>query len=138
MPRMLQRALVPVADRIRREFAFDVIDASFFYPDGPAAVALGRRFGVPVSIKARGADIHHWGTQRATAAQVVAAGRDADGLLAVSAAMRADMAAIGIPAEQDPRPPHRGRSGPLRTGRPRRGQGDVGRRPGRWWCRPAR
>ena len=41
---------------------FDVIDASFFFPDGPAAVALGERFGVPVSIKARGSDIHHWGT----------------------------------------------------------------------------
>jgi glycosyltransferase involved in cell wall biosynthesis len=97
---MLGRALVPLLRRIRREFAFDVIDASFFYPDGPAAVALGRRFGVPVSIKARGADIHFWGTQPPTAAQVLAAGRAADGLLAVSESMRADMEAIGIPAER--------------------------------------
>ncbi|HEX8553393.1 MAG TPA: glycosyltransferase family 4 protein, partial [Sphingomonas sp.] len=59
--RALAATLVSVLSRIRREFAFDVIDASFFFPDGPAAVALGRRFGVPVSIKARGADIHHWG-----------------------------------------------------------------------------
>lgn len=98
--RMLTRALVPLLTKLRREFPFDVIDASFFYPDGPAAVALGRRFGVPVSIKARGADIHFWGKNPATAAQVVAAGRAADGLLAVSEAMRADMAAIGIPAEK--------------------------------------
>lgn len=94
----LVRALIPVLDAMRRDFPFDVIDASFFFPDGPAAVALGKRYGVPVSIKARGADIHHWGRQAATAAQVRAAGRAADGLLAVSAAMRDDMAALGMPA----------------------------------------
>ena len=97
---MLALAVAPLLARIRADFAFDVIDASFFFPDGPAAVALGRRFGVPVSIKARGADIHHWGTAGATGAQVLAAGRAADGMLAVSAAMRADMAALGMPADR--------------------------------------
>ncbi|WP_085810575.1 glycosyltransferase [Sphingomonas sp. TZW2008] len=92
----LARALVSVLDQIREDFAFDVIDASFFFPDGPAAVTLGARYGVPVSIKARGADIHYWGHRPATAASVRDAGDRADGLLAVSAAMRADMAAIGI------------------------------------------
>jgi glycosyltransferase involved in cell wall biosynthesis len=94
----LVRTLEPVLRRLAADFPFDVIDASFFFPDGPAAVALGRRFGVPVSIKARGADIHHWGHAPGTARQVLAAGQGAEGLLAVSAAMRDDMAAIGIPA----------------------------------------
>lgn len=93
----LIRALRPVLDRIRDEHGFDVIDASFFFPDGPAAVALGRRYGVPVSIKARGADIHHWGRAPATARQVLAAAREADGLLAVSQAMGQDMVALGMP-----------------------------------------
>lgn len=93
----LIRALRPVLDGICREAGFDVIDASFFFPDGPAAVALGRRYGVPVSIKARGADIHHWGRAAATARQVRAAARSADGLLAVSEAMADDMAALGMP-----------------------------------------
>lgn len=97
---MLARALMPLIDRLRRIFPFDVIDAEFFFPDGPAAVALGRRYGVPVSIKARGADIHHWGVAPATAQQVISAGQGADGCLAVSEAMRRDMAAIGIPAER--------------------------------------
>lgn len=92
----LTAALTPLLDRL----SFDVIDASFFFPDGPAAVALGRRYGVPVSIKARGADIHHWGHARATAAPVRRAGQGADGLLAVSEAMKADMVAIGLPAER--------------------------------------
>jgi glycosyltransferase involved in cell wall biosynthesis len=97
--RALARTLLPLLTDIRRDFAFDVIDAEFFFPDGPAAVALGHHFGVPVSIKARGADIHHWGTVPVTAKEVIAAGRTADGVLAVSQAMRADMAALGIPAD---------------------------------------
>jgi glycosyltransferase involved in cell wall biosynthesis len=93
----LVRALVPVLDSLGG--SFDVIDAEFFFPDGPAAVALGRRYGVPVSIKARGADIHHWG-KGTTARQVIAAGRAADGMLAVSEAMKRDMAALGLPEER--------------------------------------
>jgi len=96
----LVRCLRPLLADMRRDFAFDVIDAEFFFPDGPAAIALGRLFGVPVSIKARGADIHHWGRAPHTGAQVVAAGQGADGLLAVSEAMKGDMAGIGIPAEK--------------------------------------
>jgi teichuronic acid biosynthesis glycosyltransferase TuaC len=96
----LARRLIPLLTDIRRDFAFDVIDAEFFFPDGPAAVALGRHFQVPVSIKARGADIHHWGRAPGTAAQVVAAGQAANGVLAVSHAMHDDMAALGIPAER--------------------------------------
>ncbi|MEG3083156.1 glycosyltransferase [Sphingomonas sp. PB2P12] len=96
----LERALVPVLDAIRSDFAFDVIDVSFFFPDGPAAVVLGKRYGVPVSIKARGSDIHHWGEARATAAQVRSAGQGAAGLLAVSAAMKADMVTLGMPGDR--------------------------------------
>jgi teichuronic acid biosynthesis glycosyltransferase TuaC len=96
----LTSSLMPLLTEIRCAFAFDVIDAQFFFPDGPAAVALGKRFGVPVSIKARGADIHHWGHAPATARQVRAAGCTAQGMLAVSEAMRRDMAAIGLPLER--------------------------------------
>ncbi len=92
----LRRALVPVLDRLRDEQRFDVIDASFFFPDGPAAVALGRRYGVPVSIKARGADIHHWGRVPATRGQVARAAAQADGLLTVSDAMAEDVMALGV------------------------------------------
>ena len=94
------RSLIPLLTEIRRSFPFDVIDAEFFFPDGPAAVALGQRFRVPVSIKARGADIHYWGHATGTARQVRRAGQAASGLLAVSEAMRADMASIGIPANK--------------------------------------
>lgn len=94
------RRLLPLLSEIRRDFPFDIIDAEFFFPDGPVAIALGQHFGVPVSIKARGADIHLWGTRAATAAQVINAGGSADGMLAVSDAMRTDMIALGMPGDR--------------------------------------
>ena len=75
---------------------FDVIDAQFFYPDGPAAMRVADALDLPFSIKARGADISHFGHDRATAPQLLAAADRAGGLLAVSSAMRDDMAVIGI------------------------------------------
>jgi teichuronic acid biosynthesis glycosyltransferase TuaC len=90
------RAVLPLAKRLHAEAPFDLIDAQFFYPDGPAAVQIGKALGLPVSIKARGADIHHWGKDPATAKQVLAAGQAAQGLLAVSQGLADDMAALGI------------------------------------------
>jgi teichuronic acid biosynthesis glycosyltransferase TuaC len=96
----MARALTPMLRDLRRDFPFDVIDAEFFFPDGPAAIALGKSFGVPVSIKARGSDIHFWGAQPGTARQVLEAGQAAGGLLAVSAALKADMVALGMPEDR--------------------------------------
>jgi glycosyltransferase involved in cell wall biosynthesis len=96
-PLLMARALLPLLRRIRADFPFDLIDAEFFFPDGPAAVRLGRALGVPVSIKARGHDIHHFGHARSTQRQVRTAGCTADGMLAVSAALKRDMVALGLP-----------------------------------------
>ncbi|WP_294257519.1 glycosyltransferase [uncultured Sphingomonas sp.] len=97
---MLARALRPMLAALRRSFPFDVINAEFFFPDGPAAVALGKAFDVPVSIKARGSDIHQWTRRPTIARQIVRAGQSADGLLSVSLALRDDMIALGMPAER--------------------------------------
>lgn len=98
--RRMEHALLPMLRRVWERFPFDVIDAEFFWPDGPAAVRLGKALGVPVSVKARGSDIHLWGMRSGIGEQIVAAGREADGLLAVSAALKADMTALGMPAER--------------------------------------
>jgi glycosyltransferase involved in cell wall biosynthesis len=79
---------------------FDVIDSEFFWPDGVAAMHLAEALGLPFSVKARGSDIHFWGRRPAIAVQMVEAGRKAGGLLAVSAALKADMVAIGMPEEK--------------------------------------
>jgi teichuronic acid biosynthesis glycosyltransferase TuaC len=95
-PALMMRAIRPLVRRLHAEKPFDVIDASFFFPDGPVARRLSADLGIPYSVKARGADIHHWGRDPATAAMVRDAADHAAGLLAVSAAMKADMAALGI------------------------------------------
>src|SRR5262245_51350272 len=46
-PGLMARALLPLLRDIGAEFPFDVIDAEFFWPDGPAAVALGEAIGAP-------------------------------------------------------------------------------------------
>jgi len=97
---LLARAVLPLARRLHADQPFDVIDAQFFFPDGPAAMRLARALGLPFSVKARGADIHHWGHQRWTAGEVRAAGAAANGLLAVSAAMKRDMVALGMPEDK--------------------------------------
>lgn len=94
------RAVLPLARRLHREQPFDVIDAQFFHPDGAAAVRIGAALGLPVSIKARGADIHYWGSRADTAPQVIAAGRAAQGLLAVAGGLADDMARLGMDRER--------------------------------------
>jgi teichuronic acid biosynthesis glycosyltransferase TuaC len=99
-PQLMVRAIWPLVERLHRERPFDLIDAEFFYPDGPAARILAQRLGVPYSVKARGADIHHWGPADKTRAQVLEAGRDAAALLAVSSALKQDMVALGMASEK--------------------------------------
>ncbi len=96
-PAAIARAAHPVLAGLRRSgFAFDIIDAEFFYPDGPAAAALADAFGVPFSIKARGADIHYWGTRPSCQRMMLDAAARAGGLLAVAGSLKQDMAALGM------------------------------------------
>lgn len=97
---LMARAILPIARQLHAERPFDVVDAEFFFPDGPAAMRVAQALGLPYSVKARGADIHYWGQQPATADTVRDAGLNAAGLLAVSAAMKRDMAALGMPEER--------------------------------------
>ncbi|NJM50768.1 MAG: glycosyltransferase family 4 protein [Sphingomonadales bacterium] len=99
-PAMIARAILPLARRLHQEQSFDLIGAEFFYPDGPAAMRLSQALGIPFTIKARGADIHHWGAVKGCAEQILAAADKAAGLLAVSAALKRDMAALGMDADK--------------------------------------
>lgn len=91
------RAVLPLARRLHGETPFDLVDAQFFYPDGPAAVRIAQALSLPSSIKARGADVHHWGQAKGTAAQIRSAAQEATGLLAVAGGLADDLAALGVP-----------------------------------------
>jgi teichuronic acid biosynthesis glycosyltransferase TuaC len=96
----MTRAILPLVRRLHAQKPFDVIDASFFYPDGPVAQRLAKKLGIPYSVKARGADIHYWGKRRDTRKTVRKAADGAAGLLAVSAAMGRSMGEMGIDTDK--------------------------------------
>jgi teichuronic acid biosynthesis glycosyltransferase TuaC len=83
--------------RLKKEFAFDCIDAHFVYPDGLAAVLLGQIFGIPVIVSARGTDINEYPRLRLIRPLIRWALRHATGVIAVSAALRDRIAELGCP-----------------------------------------
>jgi len=87
---------MPLVRRIHAETPIDVLDAQFFFPDGPAAAELAQAMGLPLSIKARGSDITFWGEQDFARRQMLDAARRATGLLAVSQDLADRMAAMGM------------------------------------------
>ena len=97
-PALITRAILPLVRRLHVQAPFDLIDAEFFYPDGPAAMRLAEALGIPFTIKARGSDIHHWSNAKGCASQILAAADAAAGLLAVSGALKTDMASLGMDA----------------------------------------
>lgn len=99
-PAMIVRSIVPLARKLHAAQPFDLVDAQFFYPDGPAAAAVAADLGLPLSIKARGADISHWGHKPYALRKMRNAADQASGLLAVSKSLADDMAAIGLPADK--------------------------------------
>ena len=99
-PGRIARAVLPLVRRLHEETPFDLVDAQFFFPDGPAAAIIARELGLPLTIKSRGADIHYWGQRPRALEQMQQAAEQAAGLLAVSRALREDMIALQMPAER--------------------------------------
>lgn len=95
-PSLIAHAVLPLATRLHAEQPFDIVDAQFFYPDGPAAAKIARELGLPLAIKARGSDIHLWGEKALARRQMVDAADQASALLSVSGALARDMVALGM------------------------------------------
>ena len=90
------KVVLPIARKLHAETPFDLVDAQFFWPDGPAAMHIAQALDVPYSVKARGSDIHHWATVQGCREQIIEAAQHATGLLAVSEAIKADIVALGV------------------------------------------
>ena len=86
-----------VTESCRRFGDFDVIDGHFLYPDGVAAVLLGRWFGKPVVLSARGSDANIAARERVAGACVRWAARRAAAVIAVSEALRESLDSCGVP-----------------------------------------
>ena len=96
----IARACLPLLRRIHAATPIDMLDAQFFFPDGPAAAAIARAMDLPLSIKARGSDISFWGEQDFARKQMLDAAHTATGMLAVSRDLAGQMATMGMDAER--------------------------------------
>ena len=86
--------------RLHREHGFGILDAHFAYPDGLAAVLLGRRLGMPVVLTIRGSDINlssRFATIRPMISFVL---RQASAVIAVSRSLADGARALGAPPER--------------------------------------
>jgi len=99
-PSRIVKSVLPLVRKLHAAEPFDLVDASFFFPDGPAAAQIADELGLPLTIKSRGADIHHWGSRPKALSQMLKAADRASGLLAVSQALKRDMIAFGMPEER--------------------------------------
>jgi teichuronic acid biosynthesis glycosyltransferase TuaC len=100
-PWLLCRAMVPrIEAMLRAGHRFDAIDAHYIYPDGVAATWLGRRFGLPVVMTARGTDVNLIPKYRTPRRLIQGAIRDAAALVAVSAALKDVLVELGAPDDK--------------------------------------
>ena len=100
-PWLLYRAMVPRVARLLAEGQrFDAIDAHYVYPDGVAATWLGRRFGLPVVMTARGTDVNLIPRYRVPRRLIQGAIRDASAIIAVSAALKQVLVDLGAPSDK--------------------------------------
>ena len=84
-----------LARRLRRERGITLIDAHFGYPDGAAAVYLGRWLKLPVTITLRGTEVPH-SRQPRLRQRLSKALRNADRVFSVSDSLRKLALSLGV------------------------------------------
>jgi glycosyltransferase involved in cell wall biosynthesis len=100
-PYLLYRATLPVVRRLLADgTTIDAIDAHYVYPDGVAAVWIGRALGLPVVITARGTDVNLIPRYALPRRMIQGAIAGAAALVAVSAALKEALVAIGAPPDK--------------------------------------
>jgi glycosyltransferase involved in cell wall biosynthesis len=97
---MMFLSVFPLVRKIRRDFDFDLIDAHYVYPDGFAAVLLGRLFRKPVVVSARGSDINLYRDFPLIQKLLRHTLRKADSVIAVCQALKEAMIRLKIPGEK--------------------------------------
>jgi glycosyltransferase involved in cell wall biosynthesis len=97
---MMFLSVLPQVKKIKRGFDFDLIDAHYVYPDGFAAIQLGRFFKRPVVVSARGSDVNLFKTFPLVRKLVRYVLTKADRVIAVSEALKAAMIELNVPEDK--------------------------------------
>jgi teichuronic acid biosynthesis glycosyltransferase TuaC len=100
-PLLLAAAVKPAIGRLLDEgYDFDAIDAHYFFPDGVAAVIIGRYFNKPVVITARGTDINLIPQHALPRKMILWAASHAKAMITVCNALKVEMVKLGIDASR--------------------------------------
>jgi teichuronic acid biosynthesis glycosyltransferase TuaC len=96
-PFLMARSVKPAVARIIDSgYDFDAIDAHYFYPDGVAAVMLGKYFNKPVVVTARGTDINVLPQYRLPRKMILWAAANATGVITVCNYLKDEMVKLGV------------------------------------------
>ncbi|MBI3759247.1 MAG: glycosyltransferase [Deltaproteobacteria bacterium] len=98
--RWMARGVLELIGRLHAEAPFDLIDAHYIYPDGEAAMRVGEALRVPVCVTARGTDINLFAQMPAIRPLIRRTLQRAQGIVAVSAALKEQMLELGLEAEK--------------------------------------
>lgn len=99
-PHLLYRAMLSPLRRLLATRQFDAIDAHYMYPDGVAAVWLGRTLGLPVVVTCRGTDVNMIPRYRLPRRMIQGAISGAAAIITVSAALRDAVLELGAPPDK--------------------------------------
>ena len=100
-PFLLYWSMLPFIRRLQNEGRqFDLIDAHYMYPDGVAAVSLGKKLGLPVVVTSRGTDVSLIPQYPLPRRLIQGAIRGAAALVTVSAALKTALVALGAPDQK--------------------------------------
>ena len=91
--------LAPLRAEVRR-FRPDVLLSAWAYPDGTAAVALGKLLGLPTVVRTMGSDINDFAQNRWRRPQIAWAMRRASRVIAVSQALGRAVEDLGTPRQR--------------------------------------
>lgn len=99
-PLLLAQAAKPAIRNLLQRYDFDAIDAHYLYPDGVAAAILGKHFGKPVVLTARGTDVTLIPRYRLPRAMILWAARSAAAIITVSRSLKDGLVSLGLAAER--------------------------------------
>jgi glycosyltransferase involved in cell wall biosynthesis len=97
---MASAGLRAVESLLQEGEAIDLVDAHYLYPDGVAAAVVARRIGRPFLLSARGTDVNVIAQMPDPWRRIREAIEASSGVIAVSAALKASLVSLGVPADR--------------------------------------
>ncbi len=100
-PFLMAMAVLPEIKRIIKSgYDVDIIDAHYFYPDGVAAILIGKIINKPVVITARGTDLNLIPKFTLPRKMILWAAKNSDGMITVCKALKDVIVDLGVESER--------------------------------------